>query len=140
MPKGKPPTPPQTALGEAIRATREQQGTSQEHFALAAGIDRSYYSAVERGEFNITLAVLLKIAAPPHGSYSNAPDCRIDDVEGSRERGRSYRTLLRNVGSDAVCRARLADGPAQATAVCRTWAPAGPCAARRSGHRVGSVG
>lgn len=63
MPKGKPPTPEQLALGEAIRATREQQGVSQERLALAAGIDRSYYSAIERGEFNATLAVLLKVAA-----------------------------------------------------------------------------
>jgi XRE family transcriptional regulator, regulator of sulfur utilization len=63
MPKGKPPTPEQLALGEAIRATREQQGISQERLALVAGIDRSYYSAIERGEFNVTLAVLLKIAA-----------------------------------------------------------------------------
>jgi transcriptional regulator with XRE-family HTH domain len=63
MPKGKTPTPEQLALGEAIRATREQQGISQERLALAAGIDRSYYSAIERGEFNVTLAVLLKVAA-----------------------------------------------------------------------------
>jgi transcriptional regulator with XRE-family HTH domain len=63
MPKGNQPTPEQAALGDAIRAVREQQGTSQERLALAAGIDRSYYSAVERGEFNLTLNVLLKIAA-----------------------------------------------------------------------------
>jgi transcriptional regulator with XRE-family HTH domain len=62
MPKGKPPTPEQIALGDAIRAAREQQGTSQERLALAAGIDRSYFSAIERGEFNLTLAVLLKVA------------------------------------------------------------------------------
>jgi transcriptional regulator with XRE-family HTH domain len=63
MPKGKATTPEQVALGKAIRAIREQQGTSQERLALATGIDRSYFSAIERGEFNITLAVLLKVAA-----------------------------------------------------------------------------
>jgi transcriptional regulator with XRE-family HTH domain len=62
MPKGKPPTPEQIALGNAIRATRKEHGISQEHLAHTAEIDRSYYSAIERGEFNITLQVLLKIA------------------------------------------------------------------------------
>ena len=61
MPKGKAPTPAQVALGKAIRAIREEQGTSQERLALAIGIDRSYFSAIERGEFNLTLAVLLKV-------------------------------------------------------------------------------
>jgi transcriptional regulator with XRE-family HTH domain len=63
VPKGKPSRPAQIALGDAIRAIREEQGTSQERLALAAGIDRSYFSAIERGEFNLTLAVLLKVSA-----------------------------------------------------------------------------
>jgi transcriptional regulator with XRE-family HTH domain len=63
MPKGKPATPTQVALGDAMRAIREEQGASQERLALTAGIDRSYFSAIERGEFNVTLAVLLKVAA-----------------------------------------------------------------------------
>jgi transcriptional regulator with XRE-family HTH domain len=63
MPKGKPPTSAQLALGDAIRAIREEQGTSQERLALTAGIDRSYFSAIERGEFNVTLGVLLKVAS-----------------------------------------------------------------------------
>jgi transcriptional regulator with XRE-family HTH domain len=62
MPKGNPPAPAQVALGDALRALRQRRGLSQEGFALAAGIDRSYYSAIERGEFNVTLAALLKIA------------------------------------------------------------------------------
>jgi transcriptional regulator with XRE-family HTH domain len=63
MPKGKPPTPEQVALGNALRVVREKQGISQERLALAAEIDRSYYSAIERGEFNVTLAALLKVAS-----------------------------------------------------------------------------
>lgn len=50
------------ALGAAIRAEREGQGNSQEVFASKAGIDRSYYGAIERGEFNITIDTLLTIA------------------------------------------------------------------------------
>jgi transcriptional regulator with XRE-family HTH domain len=63
MPKGKPPTPEQVALGNTLRVVREERGISQERLALAAGIDRSYYSAIERGEFNVTLAALLKVAS-----------------------------------------------------------------------------
>jgi transcriptional regulator with XRE-family HTH domain len=63
MPKGRTPTPEQAALGDAMRAIREERGTSQEALALAAGIDRSYYSAIERGEYNVTLSNILKVAS-----------------------------------------------------------------------------
>jgi transcriptional regulator with XRE-family HTH domain len=51
------------ALGTAIRATRKKAGYTQESFALHAGLDRSYYSAIERGEFNLTVDTIAKIAA-----------------------------------------------------------------------------
>jgi transcriptional regulator with XRE-family HTH domain len=54
------------ALGDAIRAARRERGIAQESFAARVGLDRSYFGAVERGEFNITLATLLKIAAGLH--------------------------------------------------------------------------
>jgi transcriptional regulator with XRE-family HTH domain len=60
MPKQK--TAVNEAVGRAIREARKQRGYSQEAFALAAGLDRSYMGAVERGEFNLTLETLLKIA------------------------------------------------------------------------------
>ena len=50
------------ALGEAIRAIRSQQGETQESFAIKAGIDRSYYGALERGEFNMTVDTLMTVA------------------------------------------------------------------------------
>jgi transcriptional regulator with XRE-family HTH domain len=50
------------ALGEAIRSARRERGHAQEAFAARVGLDRSYFGAVERGEFNITLATVLKIA------------------------------------------------------------------------------
>jgi hypothetical protein len=37
------------------------RGYSQEAFALAAGLDRSYMGAIERGELNRTLETLLKV-------------------------------------------------------------------------------
>ncbi len=50
------------ALGEAIRAIRSEQGQTQEAFAIRAGIDRSYYGALERGEFNMTVDTLMTVA------------------------------------------------------------------------------
>jgi transcriptional regulator with XRE-family HTH domain len=49
-------------LGEAIRSARRERGYAQEAFAAHVGLDRSYFGAVERGEFNATLATVLKIA------------------------------------------------------------------------------
>lgn len=51
------------ALGGAIRAARKKAGYTQESFAAHAGLDRSYYSAIERGEFNLTVDTIAKIAA-----------------------------------------------------------------------------
>lgn len=50
------------ALGSAIRTVRRQQGFTQESFASKAGVDRSYYGAVERGEFNVTVDTIVAIA------------------------------------------------------------------------------
>lgn len=56
-------SPANQALGNAIRAVRKQQGYTQESFALKADIDRSYYGAIERGEFNVTVDTIMTIAA-----------------------------------------------------------------------------
>ena len=50
------------ALGEVIRAERKSLGLSQEAFADAANIDRSHIGKIERGERNITLLNLVRIA------------------------------------------------------------------------------
>ncbi len=50
------------ALGEAIRCIRKQQGISQEKLALMAEIDRSYIGRVERGDNNVAVLTLQKIA------------------------------------------------------------------------------
>ena len=50
------------ALGEAIRHARRQQGISQEKLALMAGVDRSYVGRVERGDNNVAVLTLLKLA------------------------------------------------------------------------------
>lgn len=50
-------------LGRNIREERKKKGYSQDAFALAAGIDRSYIGRVERGEVNITVEKLYEISA-----------------------------------------------------------------------------
>jgi transcriptional regulator with XRE-family HTH domain len=49
-------------LGAALRTERKAQGLSQEALADKAGIDRSYMGGIERGEHNIAIINLLKIA------------------------------------------------------------------------------
>jgi transcriptional regulator with XRE-family HTH domain len=54
-------SPAVQTLGKAIANARREQGVSQETFARHAGLDRSYFGAIERGEFNITMDTLMKI-------------------------------------------------------------------------------
>ena len=49
-------------LGLKIRALREARGLSQESVALGSGIDRSYFGGIERGEHNVAVVNLEKIA------------------------------------------------------------------------------
>ncbi len=51
------------SLGMAIRDLRLKAGLSQEAFADEVGIDRSYIGGIERGEHNVALINLLKIAS-----------------------------------------------------------------------------
>jgi transcriptional regulator with XRE-family HTH domain len=50
-------------LGEAIRSARKHGRYTQEGFTRRANLDRSYYGAIERGEFNLSVDTVLKIAA-----------------------------------------------------------------------------
>jgi len=50
------------ALGQAIRGRREELDISQEALADAAQMDRAHMGKIERGERNVTLLNLLKIA------------------------------------------------------------------------------
>jgi ribosome-binding protein aMBF1 (putative translation factor) len=49
-------------VGAKIRAERERQGISQADLAAAAGLHRTYVGGVERGERNISIINLERIA------------------------------------------------------------------------------
>jgi XRE family transcriptional regulator, regulator of sulfur utilization len=74
IPENTPPASPRTrapsfdpeiarAVGAAVRRWREEQGIAQDAFALRAGVDRSYFGRLERGQRQPTVALLLRIAA-----------------------------------------------------------------------------
>ena len=49
-------------FGERVRMIRKSKGLSQETLALMCGLDRTYIGGVERGERNISLINMHKIA------------------------------------------------------------------------------
>ncbi len=53
----------QRNIGRNLRAYRQARGLSQEAFAEALGVHRTYMGAVERGERNLTLRSVERIAA-----------------------------------------------------------------------------
>ena len=50
------------AFGEVIRNQRRERGLSQERFGELAGLHRTYVGMLERGEKNITLTNIVKVA------------------------------------------------------------------------------
>lgn len=50
------------ALGNAIRRVRLEKGVSQEKLALLAEVDRSYVGRVERGDNNVAVLTLVRLA------------------------------------------------------------------------------
>jgi len=49
-------------FGEKVRKLRVERGLSQEKLALLAGLHRTYIGAIERGERNVSLKNIEKIA------------------------------------------------------------------------------
>ncbi|MBF6558859.1 MAG: helix-turn-helix transcriptional regulator [Candidatus Binataceae bacterium] len=50
-------------FGTRIRELRKERGLSQEAFADVCGLDRTYIGGIERGERNVSLTNISKIAA-----------------------------------------------------------------------------
>lgn len=53
---------PLQRFGDQVRKLRKRKGLSQEALAFEAELDRTYVGGVERGERNISILNILKIA------------------------------------------------------------------------------
>lgn len=58
------------AIGQRIRALREQRGLSQEELATKCGVHRTYVGMVERAEKSISVVTLSKFAKALHTTMS----------------------------------------------------------------------
>ena len=72
-------------MGERIRALRTKAGYSQESFADAAGVHRTYMGTLERGEANVSLSNLHKIATALGITLSELFRTVEKRVQGSRK-------------------------------------------------------
>ena len=69
----------QRRVGRNLRAHRNSKGLSQEAFADVVGVHRTYMGGIERGERNLTLKALERIA----GRLDLDPlDLLVDDTGG----------------------------------------------------------
>lgn len=64
------------ALGNAVRRARLGSGLSQEALAVDADLDRSYMGGIERGEHNLTVMNIFKIA----GALKLKPSTLLDSA------------------------------------------------------------
>lgn len=53
-------------FGETLREHRQRAGLSQEKLAAKAGIDRTYVGGAERGERNVALVNIVRLAEALH--------------------------------------------------------------------------
>lgn len=60
---GMAPDDVKVLFGRRVRQLRKQKGVSQEAFAHTIQIDRSYFGSIERGERNVSLENICRIAA-----------------------------------------------------------------------------
>ncbi len=72
-----------TRFGRRVRYLRLKAGLSQEDFADACGLDRTYVGGIERGERNPSLKNILKLAITLHVTVSELfHDARDSDDAG----------------------------------------------------------
>ena len=62
MPSRRTTSDPRAAFGERVRSLRLQRGWSQEDLAERAGLHRNYVGGMERGERNVALINIHRVA------------------------------------------------------------------------------
>lgn len=63
LPADAPPPDPLRQFGKRLATLRKARGWSQERLALESGLARSYLGGVERGQRNIALLNIVRLAA-----------------------------------------------------------------------------
>jgi len=58
------------AFGQCVRELRRRIGLAQEALALAAGIDRGYMGALERGEHSPSIEMIYRLLPPLKISFA----------------------------------------------------------------------
>jgi transcriptional regulator with XRE-family HTH domain len=66
------------AFGATLRAYRQQAGLSQEKLAAKAGLDRTYVGGAERGERNVALINIVRLAE----AISICPTQLLESLDG----------------------------------------------------------
>ncbi|MEU1554022.1 helix-turn-helix transcriptional regulator [Streptomyces scabiei] len=72
------------AFGDRLRSARGRAGLTQEQLALRAGMDRSQYSELERGQRDARLSTLLRIESVLGAElgFVGGPAAATGDVDG----------------------------------------------------------
>jgi len=63
-------------FGDRVRSAREARGWSQEELGHEAGLDRTYIGGIERGERNLALLNMNKLAVALGDGFSGFLPCR----------------------------------------------------------------
>lgn len=63
-------------FGERVRSAREARGWTQEDLAAEAGLDRTYIGGIERGERNLALLNMNKLAGALNEEFAGLFPCR----------------------------------------------------------------
>src|SRR6266851_2831024 len=81
------------ALGQRVRELRKRKGFSQEGFADATGVHRTWMGAVERGERNLSFHNLVLISKALGITLSQLLSGLERRAEASAQNSRSHRSL-----------------------------------------------
>lgn len=88
----------QRKVGRVIRRLRAKLGISQEAFAVKVGVHRTYMGSIERGDANLTLVSLERLAR----ALSISPSTLLLEAESEVQRaGRSGDTSAVHAGPRA---------------------------------------